>query len=132
MHTLGLCERDKFNKYITSAIQKAGLQQQQFCKKVKLVVGRVRIRGKQAALINNFDVKGELKSANFMLYARANLPVSILETTRAMLSVGHGMQQTLAYPQQLDTSFNTGIYGKEFLSHDWTSLIHRACVTQHG
>jgi type I restriction enzyme R subunit len=46
-----LSERDVCTKYITPAIQNAGWQQHQFREEVKLIAGRVMVRGTLAARI---------------------------------------------------------------------------------
>lgn len=124
MDILSLSERDMCTKYITPAIQAAGWQQQQFREEVKLTDGRVMVRGKLAARIKNPDVKGGPKRADYVLYARANLPLAIVEAKQAKFSVGHGMQQALAYAELLDAPFAISSNGKGFLLHDRTGLTH--------
>jgi type I restriction enzyme R subunit len=100
-----LTERDICTKFITPAIQTAGWQQQQFREdreEVSLTDGRVMVRGKLAARIRNPEVKGGPKRADYVLYASSNLPVAVIEANQAKFSVGHGMQQALAYAELLD------------------------------
>ena len=117
-----LSERDICTKYITPAIQAAGWQQQQFREEVKLTDGRVMVRGNLAARIKNPNVQGGPKRADYVLYARANLPLVIVEAKQAKFSVGHGMQQALAYAELLDAPFAISSNGHGFLLHDRTGL----------
>lgn len=92
-----LSERDICTKFITPAIVQAGWQQHQFREEVGLTDGRVMVRGKLASRIKNPDAKGGPKRADFVLYARPNVPIAVVEAKQAKFSVGHGMQQALAY-----------------------------------
>ncbi|CAH1207513.1 Type I restriction enzyme EcoEI R protein [Candidatus Nitrotoga sp. BS] len=117
-----LSERDICTKFITPAIQQAGWQQHQFREEVCLTDGRVMVRGKLAARIKNPDAKGGPKRADFVLYARPNVPIAIVEAKQAKFSVGHGMQQALAYAEMLDAPFAISSNGDGFLIHDRTGL----------
>ena len=79
MDKKSLSERDICTKYITPAIEKADWQQNQFREEVKLTDGRVMVRGKLAARIKNPDKKGGPKRADYVLYAKPNLPIAIVE-----------------------------------------------------
>ncbi|MDD5578782.1 MAG: DEAD/DEAH box helicase family protein [Methylobacter sp.] len=117
-----LSERDICTKFITPAIQQAGWQQHQFREEVKLTDGRVMVRGKLAARIRNPDVKGGPKRADFVLYARPNVPIAVIEAKQAKFPIGHGMQQALAYAEMLDAPFAISSNGIGFLLHDRTGL----------
>lgn len=117
-----LSERDICTKFITPAIQQAGWQQHQFREEVNLTAGRVMVRGTLAARIRNPDAKGGPKRADFVLYARPNVPIAIVEAKQAKFSVGHGMQQALAYAEMLDAPFAISSNGNGFLIHDRTGL----------
>lgn len=117
-----LSERDICTKFITPAIQQAGWQQQQFREEVNLTDGRVMVRGKLAARIKNPEAKGGPKRADFVLYARPNVPIAVIEAKQARFSVGHGMQQALAYAEMLDAPFAVSSNGDGFLLHDRTGL----------
>lgn len=118
-----LSERDICTKFITPAIQQAGWQQHQFREEVKLTDGRVMVRGKLAARIKNPEAKGGPKRADYVLYARPNLPIAVVEAKQARFSVGHGMQQALAYAEMLDAPFAISSNGDGFLLHDRTGLV---------
>lgn len=105
MNDQDLTERDVCTKYITPAILHAGWKQEQFREEVRITAGRVRVRGKLAARITNPEVKGGPKRADYVLYARPNLPIAIIEAKQASFPVGHGMQQALAYAELLDVPF---------------------------
>lgn len=115
-------ERDICTKLITPAIQKAGWLQHQFREEVSLTDGRVIVRGKLATRVKNPDAKGGPKRADFVLYARPNLPIAVIEAKQARFSVGHGMQQALAYAEMLDAPFAISSNGEGFLFHDRTGL----------
>ncbi|MDF0606140.1 DEAD/DEAH box helicase family protein [Neisseriaceae bacterium TC5R-5] len=117
-----LSERDICTKFITPAIVQAGWQQHQFREEVSLTDGRVMVRGKLAARIQNPHVKGGPKRADFVLYARPNVPIAVLEAKQARFSVGHGMQQALNYAEMLDAPFAISSNGDGFLLHDRTGI----------
>ncbi len=117
-----LSERDICTKFITPAIQQAGWQQHQFREEVSLTDGRVMVRGKLAARIKNPEAKGGPKRADFVLYAHPNVPIAVVEAKQAKFSVGHGMQQALAYAEMLDAPFAISSNGEGFLLHDRTGL----------
>src|ERR1700677_2460839 len=122
MDKYSLSERDICTKLITPAIQQAGWQQHQFREEVKLTDGRVMVRGKLAARIGNPNAQGGPKRADFVLYARPNLPIAVIEAKRASFSVGHGMQQALLYAEMLDAPFAISSNGDGFQLHDRTGL----------
>lgn len=122
MNKKSLSERDICTKFITPAIQQAGWQQHQFREEVKLTDGRVMVRGKLASRIKNPDVKGGPKRADYVLYARSNVPLAVIEAKQNQYSVGHGMQQALAYAEMLDAPFAVSSNGDGFLLHDRTGL----------
>nr|WP_225596886.1 DEAD/DEAH box helicase family protein [Achromobacter sp. ACM04] len=80
------------------------------------------VRGKLAARVANPDAKGGPKRADFVLYARPNIPIAVVEAKQARFSVGHGMQQALAYAEMLDAPFAISSNGEAFLLHDRTGL----------
>lgn len=122
MNKKDMSERDICTKFITPAILQAGWEQHQFREEVKLTDGRVMVRGKLAARIKNPDAKGGPKRADFVLYARPNVPIAVVEAKQAKFSVGHGMQQALAYAEMLDAPFAISSNGAGFLLHDRTGL----------
>ncbi|MDD2389057.1 MAG: DEAD/DEAH box helicase family protein [Desulfobacterales bacterium] len=115
-----LSERDICTKFITPSIMRAGWQQSQFREEVKLTDGRVMVRGRLAARVKNPDAKGGPKRADYVLYARPNLPIAIIEAKRNIYSIGHGMQQALSYAEMLDVPFALSTNGDGFLFHDLT------------
>jgi len=117
-----LSERDICTKYITPAIQLAGWQQHEFREEVQLTDGRVMVRGNLAARIKNPEVKGGPKRADYVLYARSSIPIAVIEAKQNKYSVGHGMQQALAYAELLDAPFAISSNGDGFLLHDRTGL----------
>ncbi|MDS1311205.1 EcoAI/FtnUII family type I restriction enzme subunit R [Marinobacter xiaoshiensis] len=122
MDKFQLSERDICTKFITPAIQQAGWQHHQFREEVKLTDGRVMVRGQLAARIKNPDAKGGPKRADFVLYARPSVPIAVVEAKQAKFSVGHGMQQALAYAEMIDAPFAISSNGDGFLIHDRTGI----------
>ncbi|MGZ5581452.1 MAG: EcoAI/FtnUII family type I restriction enzme subunit R [Methylobacter sp.] len=122
MDKLTLSERDICTKFITPAIQQAGWQQHEFREEVRLTDGRVMVRGNLAARIKNPDVKGGPKRADYVLYARSNIPIAVIEAKQNKYPVGYGMQQALAYAELLDAPFAISSSGDGFLLHDRTGL----------
>jgi type I restriction enzyme R subunit len=117
-----LSERDICTKFITPAMVQAGWQQHQFREEVNLTDGRVMVRGKLAARIKNANAKGGPKRADFVLYARPSVPIAVVEAKQSRFSVGHGMQQALAYAEMLDAPFAISSNGEGFLIHDRTGI----------
>jgi len=117
-----LSERDICTKFITPAIVQAGWLQHQFREEVNLTDGRVIVRGKLAARIKNPDTKGGPKRADFVLYARPNVPIAVVEAKQARFSIGYGMQQALTYAEMLDAPFAISSNGDGFLLHDRTGI----------
>lgn len=126
MDKKSLSERDICTKFITPAIVQAGWLQHQFREEVKLTDGRVMVRGKLASRIKNPEAKGGPKRADFVLYARPNVPIAVVEAKQAKFSVGHGMQQALAYAEMLDAPFAISSNGEGFLLHDCTGITQPA------
>ncbi|MFB2857879.1 EcoAI/FtnUII family type I restriction enzme subunit R [Aeromonas hydrophila] len=117
-----LSERDICTKFITPAIQQAGWQQHQFREEVNLTDGRVIVRGNLASRVKNPEAKGGPKRADYVLYASPNVPIAVVEAKQAKFSIGHGMQQALAYAEMLDAPFAISSNGDGFLLHDRTGL----------
>lgn len=90
MDKLSLSERDICTKFITPAIQQAGWQQHQFREEVKLTDGRIMVRGKLAARIQNPDLMDGPKHADYVLYAKSNFPIAVVEAKQSKLLLGHG------------------------------------------
>ncbi|ENJ5959800.1 DEAD/DEAH box helicase family protein [Vibrio parahaemolyticus] len=122
MDKKSLSERDICTKYITPSIEKAEWKQHQFREEVNLTDGRVMVRGKLAARIQNPEKKGGPKRADYVLYAKPNLPIAVIEAKKNSYSVGHGMQQALDYAEMLDAPFAISSNGDAFLLHDRTGL----------
>lgn len=90
LETHPLSERDICTKFITPAIQAAGWQQAQFREEVSLTDGRVMVRGRLAARVRNPEAKGGPKRADYVLYARPNVPLAVVEAKQARFLVGAG------------------------------------------
>jgi type I restriction enzyme R subunit len=122
MDKLKLSERDICTKFITPAILEAGWTQTQFREEVNLTDGRVMVRGRLASRVKNPEAKGGPKRADYVLYAKPNVPIAVVEAKQAKFSVGHGMQQALTYAEMLDAPFAISSNGNGFLLHDRTGI----------
>lgn len=109
-----LSERDVCTKFITPAVVAAGWDlQTQIREEVSFTKGRIVVRGK-------LHSRGKAKRADYILYARPNLPIALIEAKDPSHSVGDGMQQALNYAETLDIPFVFSSNGKAFLLHDRT------------
>ena len=117
-----LTERDICTKHITPALISAGWNIDQFREEVRLTDGRVIVRGNLASRLRNPEVRGGPKRADYVLYAKPNLPIAVIEAKQAKFPVGHGMQQALAYAEMLDAPFAISSNGLRFLVHDRTGI----------
>ncbi len=122
MNKKDLSERDICTKFITPALIAAGWEHRQFREEVKLTDGRVIVRGKLASRLQNPEAKGGPKRADYVLYAKGNLPIAVIEAKRAIYDVGHGMQQALDYAEMLDVPIAISSNGDGFLLHDRSGL----------
>ncbi|MCI0509210.1 type I restriction and modification enzyme subunit R-like protein [Chromohalobacter marismortui] len=113
-----LSERDICTKFITPAIQQAGWQQSEFREVVRLTDVGIMVRGKLVAPIRDIDAKGSPKRADYVLYARPNMPIEVIEAKQARFSIGHGMQQALVYAEMLNAPFALSCNGGGFPLHD--------------
>jgi type I restriction enzyme R subunit len=117
-----LSERDICTKYITPAIIDAGWEQHQFREEVNLTDGRVMVRGNMASRLQNPNVKGGPKRADYILYAKSNVPLVVVEAKRNIYDLGRGMQQALDYAEIVDAPFSISSNGDGFLLHDRTGI----------
>lgn len=124
-----LSERDICTRWITPALQGAGWTHAQFREEVQLTRGRVLVRGNIATRLQNPEIKGGPKRADFVLYAKPNVPLAVIEAKRAIYPVGQGMQQALAYAEMLDAPFAISSNGQGFLIHDRTGLTN-PCLSE--
>lgn len=124
MNKKQLSERDICTKFITPAIEQAGWHHRQIREEVSLTDGRVMVRGNLAARISNPEIKGGPKRADYVLYAKPNVPIAVVEAKVNKFPVGHGMQQALTYAEMLDAPFAFSSNGDGFLMHDRTGLTH--------
>lgn len=109
-----LSERDVCTKFITPALVSAGWDiQTQVREEVSFTKGRVIVRGK-------LHSRGQAKRADYVLYARPNQPVAVIEAKDQGHSIGAGMQQALDYADALDVPFVFSSNGDGFLLHDRT------------
>ncbi len=110
-----LTERDICTKYITPSIEAAGWDRMsQYREEVNFTDGKIHVRGKLAT-------RGVRKRADYILYYKPNIPIAIIEVKENNHSLGHGMQQALAYAEILNIPFAFSTNGNGFLFHDKTN-----------
>lgn len=76
-----------------------------------LTKGRVVVRGK-------LHTRGQCKRADYVLFAKPNIPIAVIEAKDATHSLGAGMQQGLGYAELLDVPFVFSSNGTGFLFHN--------------
>lgn len=110
-----LSERDICTKFITPAIENAGWDRMtQYREEVNFTDGKIHVRGKLAT-------RGVRKRADYILYYKPNIPIAIIEVKENNHTLGHGMQQALAYADILHIPFVFSTNGDAFLFHDKTN-----------
>ena len=115
MDLCSLTESDICDQKITPAIQAAGWEPTtQIRREVTYTAGRIWVQGRMAS-------RGKKrKRADYVLYYRAGIPLAVIEAKDANHTVGAGMQQALAYAEDLDAPFAISSNGTGFLIHDRT------------
>ncbi len=122
MNKKDFSERDICTKFITPALVAVGWTHNQFREEVKLTDGRVIVRGKLAYRLQNPTAKGGPKRADYVLYAKGNIPIAVIEAKRNIYDVGYGMQQALDYAEMLDVPIAISSNGDDFLLHDRSGI----------
>ena len=116
MDKKSLSESDLSDKYIRPAIVKAGWHTlDQIYAQYPLRAGRVVVRGKTA--------KRDLSTvlfADFVLFLKPNIPLTVIEAKKSRLSVQAGMQQAINYAELLDVPFSFASNGDGFVFRDAT------------
>ncbi|WP_334078437.1 EcoAI/FtnUII family type I restriction enzme subunit R [Microbulbifer sp. M83] len=111
-----LSERDICTKFITPALERAGWDIQRHVREeVSFTNGRIIVRGQM-------HTRGERRRADYILYNLKHQPIAVIEAKDNKHSVGHGMQQALAYAEALDVPFAFSSNGDGFQFHDKTGL----------
>ncbi|MFZ1568745.1 MAG: DEAD/DEAH box helicase family protein [Thiolinea sp.] len=123
-----LSERDICTKFIVPALLQAGWQQHQFFEEV-FTDGRVVVRGQLASRITDTNAVGGPRRADYVLYAKPNLPIAVIEAKQNKYPLGHGMQQALVYAEMLDIPFAFSSNGDGFLFQDRSGLS-QPCVQE--
>lgn len=114
MDKRSLSERDICTKFITPALVSAGWDvANQIREEVSFTKGRIIVRGKMVS-------RGEGKRADYILSAKPNIPIAIIEAKDNKQPVGGGIQQALGYAETLDVPFVFSSNGDGFVFHDRT------------
>jgi type I restriction enzyme R subunit len=110
-----LSETDICSKYITPAVTAAGWDEMtQVRREIAFTAGRIIVRGKMVS-------RGKRLRADYILYAKPNIPIALIEAKDNTQAVGAGMQQALKYAATLDIPFVFSSNGDAFLFHDRTA-----------
>jgi type I restriction enzyme R subunit len=109
-----LNEQEIRSRFISPAVVRAGWDaESQIRENIYITRGRVVVRGQAASRVPG-------KFADYILFARPNLPIAIIEAKDNNHGVGDGMQQALGYAEMLDVPFVFSSNGDAFLFHDRT------------
>lgn len=115
MELCALTESDICDQFITPAIHTAGWDPTtQVRREVTYTAGRIWVHGRLASRSK------KRKRADYVLYYRAGIPLAVVEAKDATHAVGAGMQQALAYAEDMDAPFAISSNGSAFLIHDRT------------
>ncbi len=115
MELCTLTESDICDQFITPAIHSAGWDPTtQVRREVTYTAGRIWVHGRLASRSK------KRKRADYVLYYRAGIPLAVVEAKDATHAVGAGMQQALAYAEDMDAPFAISSNGSAFLIHDRT------------
>lgn len=104
-------EEDVRAKHIDPALQKAGWSESLIRREVAFTDGRIIIRGKTVT-------RGKKKRADYILYAKPNIPIALIEAKDNNHTPGDGMQQGLDYAESLDIPFVYSTNGEQFIEHN--------------
>ena len=107
-------EREICTKFITPALRQSGWDEMtQIREEYRFTSGRIIVRGRLVT-------RGQAKRADYVLYAKPNIPIAIIEAKDGSHSVGDGMQQGLEYAEMLGIPFVFSSNGSGFVFHDRT------------
>ena len=114
MDKRSLSERDICSKFITPALRSAGWDEiTQVREEVSFTKGRILVRGKLVS-------RGKAKRADYILSAKPNIPLALIEAKDNTQPMGGGLQQGLEYAVTLDIPFVFASNGDGFVFHDRT------------
>ncbi|MEM8483998.1 MAG: DEAD/DEAH box helicase family protein [Bacteroidota bacterium] len=108
-----LSEIDICDRYITPALHKAGWSLEQIRREYPISPGRIHAQG---AVYK----RGTPRRADYLLFYKNNLPLAVIEAKDNKHTVGHGIQQAVAYGDMLDVPFVYSSNGDAFLERDVT------------
>jgi len=112
-------EKDICTKFITPAVEKSGRNKlTQLLEEVTFTDGKIYARGKLTA-------GGNQKRADYILYYRPNIPITIIEAKDNKHSLPAGIQQALDYAKILDIPCVFSRY-KQFFPDGWGKVIEKA------
>jgi type I restriction enzyme R subunit len=114
MDKRSLSERDICTKFITPALRSAGWDEiTQIREEVSFTKGRIMVRGKLVT-------RGKTNRADYILSAKPNIPLALIEAKDNTHPVGGGLQQGLEYAETLGIPFVFASNGDGFCFHDRT------------
>lgn len=108
-----LNERELRTKYITPAIEKAGwdVKSSLFREEYPITKGRIIAKAQVCK-------RDRPLFADYVLFAKPNLPIAIVEAKDANHTVSHGIQQALTYAEMMDVPFVFSTNGEGFYFHN--------------
>lgn len=119
MNKKEMTEADIRTKFITPAILGPDGSKWDLMTQVReehqFTKGRVIVQGKTVK-------RGEAKKVDYLLYYKSGIRLALVEAKSNEHSVGAGMQQALAYAEELDIPFVYSSNGDAFLEHDRTAV----------
>ena len=113
MNKRELSESDICDRFISPALVKAKWSETLWRREFPFTAGRIIVRGELIA-------RGKQKRADYLLFYKSNIPIAVIEAKDNTHSIGAGMQQGLAYANDLDIPFVFSSNGDGFLFHDKT------------
>jgi len=75
--------------------------------------------------IGNSPTRSKPEKADYLLYAKKNYPIAVLEAKSGKYTVDEGLSQAIDYAQKLDLMFAFSSNGKGFCEHDLFTGIER-------
>ncbi len=111
---LDMTETEICQNFLTPALEKAGWDRvTQLRREFTIAPGRVVVMGKLAS-------RKPSRRADYVLFYKAGIPLAVIEAKDNKHGVGDGMQQAMAYAEQLDVPFVFSSNGDSFMFRDTT------------
>lgn len=123
-----LSEIDICDLYISPSIRSAGWDPiTQIRREVTLAPGPIVVRGNVAS-----RNRSKKKFADYVLYKEPSVPLAVVEAKDNNHTIGHGLQQALAYASILNVPSAFSSNGDAFASHNKKPAVGEDIETQFG